>query len=398
MPKYNELQIELEPFQYRNRKLCMKKSVTTPKFDSNTILTDDIFTYVDFFLGSQKKVMKYYDDSLREKYGQPIKYHYAFYWKQAYAFYKASKELPIESRPLVAYYSMLNAVKALISYKEKFVDDFITDFSSHGLHENSDTIGCDDSNGTYMAEESLDVIGVERYRYGVFAHFGKMLDDEFDTVWPVKTSWKLKKLLYNLAFVHRAYVTTYSSRNKKIQEQFLPLVTGEAPAYHKANDGNLYLIIKLDRKHFSTNAIKLPNQLVNALPSNIYSEPNQGFILRSTMGAKRYKDSVSSELKELNYRQRKNFQYIKATRRLWYLKLERHNNDSIRVNSMLIMMASMHRFSEIVRYKPEQMEKLMKSKENWLIHEFLEHALDQFIDEIASEITGNEILPPGVRE
>lgn len=62
------------------------------------------------------------------------------------------------------------------------------------------------------------------------------------------------------------------------------------------------------------------------------------------------------------------------------------------MNDMLITMAAMHRISEIVRYKPEQMGNIMKSKENWLIHEFLTLSLDQFIDEIAAEITGQEIM------
>ncbi|MBQ2988326.1 MAG: hypothetical protein IJD59_04400 [Clostridia bacterium] len=54
--------------------------------------------------------------------------------------------------------------------------------------------------------------------------------------------------------------------------------------------------------------------------------------------------------------------------------------------------AIVHRFSEIVRYKPEQMYRLLQEKENWLIHEFLSIVLDQFMDEIACEITKKEIM------
>ena len=67
------------------------------------------------------------------------------------------------------------------------------------------------------------------------------------------------------------------------------------------------------------------------------------------------------------------------------------------LNTMDIEVAVMHRFSEIVRYKPEQMLKLLNSKENWLIHEFLSLALDQFIDEIACEITKQEIMPTRIK-
>lgn len=67
------------------------------------------------------------------------------------------------------------------------------------------------------------------------------------------------------------------------------------------------------------------------------------------------------------------------------------------MNSMLIILATMHRFSEIVRYKPEQLARLLNSKKNWLIHEFLTMALDQFIDEIATEITGQDIMCTGTK-
>lgn len=55
-------------------------------------------------------------------------------------------------------------------------------------------------------------------------------------------------------------------------------------------------------------------------------------------------------------------------------------------------MAVMHRLSEIARYKPEQLDRLMNGNENWLLHEYMQAALDQFVDEMASEITGREVL------
>ena len=54
--------------------------------------------------------------------------------------------------------------------------------------------------------------------------------------------------------------------------------------------------------------------------------------------------------------------------------------------------------SKIARYKPEQLNRLMKSKENWLLHEFIAQALDQFIDELAAEITKQDIMNAGQKE
>lgn len=64
----------------------------------------------------------------------------------------------------------------------------------------------------------------------------------------------------------------------------------------------------------------------------------------------------------------------------------------LNLNSMLITTATMHRLSEIVRYRPEQLAHLMDSKESWLIQEFVTLALDQFIDKIAAEIAGHDIM------
>lgn len=100
----------------------------------------------------------------------------------------------------------------------------------------------------------------------------------------------------------------------------------------------------------------------------------------------------------MNHHLRRRFQYIRSSKRLWYLKVGNSSNPNVvDLNSMLITMAVMHRLSEIVRYKPEQLAHLMEGKESWLLHEFLTLALDQFIDELAAEITGEELMCTGMK-
>ena len=89
---------------------------------------------------------------------------------------------------------------------------------------------------------------------------------------------------------------------------------------------------------------------------------------------------------------RNHFSYIAADKRIWYLKRDNDYNCVSNLNSMIVSVAIVHRFSEIVRYKPEQMYRLLHSKENWLIHEYLSIVLDQFMDEISCEITKQEIM------
>lgn len=368
----------------------MKKSYTTPNFQSNTILTDDIFTYIEFYFTSHKKAMKYRNASSKAVYGNEKKYHYLFYWKQAMTFYQAAKALPIGSVPLAAYYSMLNAAKAFLAFKCDYIEDFVEHFGSHGLFEAKD-----------LAEQDLSTIAVARRAKGVYPLFGKTIDKDFDAIWPngKNHAITLKKLLYNLAYIHRAYITTYNTpRGVNSQELFIPLIVGGAPHYCKGNDSNLYLMFDVDKEFFSATAITIPTAHISSISSKFAVSDKSNFTLRSTTGAKRNTtDSLSTEFKEFNDELRREFQYIRSNDRLWYLKRTALTGDDvINLNSMLITMAAMHRISEIVRYKPEQLAHLMDSKENWLIHEFITLALDQFIDEIAAEITGQDIMGTGV--
>lgn len=40
----------------------------------------------------------------------------------------------------------------------------------------------------------------------------------------------------------------------------------------------------------------------------------------------------------------------------------------------------------------------MKTNQNWLLHEFVDNCLYQYIDEISCEITENDIMPSGYRK
>ena len=96
MTKRTSIKVDDVPYQYKNRKLQIGKSYTSPDLSSHTVLTDDIFTYIDFYFSSHKKAMKYRNPTVSKiKYGDEKKYHYSFYWKQAMSFYKAAKTLPM---------------------------------------------------------------------------------------------------------------------------------------------------------------------------------------------------------------------------------------------------------------------------------------------------------------
>ena len=384
MPKRTSLEINSKPAQLNGKSLRMLKSYTEQDYYKHTALTDDKFTYVSFYYMTHPKSLKYHDVTLKATYGDPKQYNYQFYWEQSKNFYDAYKNLPIESAPLAAYYCILNATKSYISYKSKYADDFVKDFRGHGLNENNTDSG-----------EDLSSIGIKRMGWGVFPNFSKLLDRNFDSIWSAGSSHSVKGLLYNLIYVHRAYSMTYSSRSMHTQELFYPLNAGDMPKYYRGNDGKIYLGIQLEKGIFSSDSINTKNT-ISASISNDFQFYKDDFFLRSSNGAKYNKGSISTDIKNLNTQLRKNFVYIQSEQRLWYLKRCRLGTpDILNVNDMTITMAVMHRISEIVRYKPEQLNRLMKSKENWLLHEFISLAVDQFIDELACEITGQDIMCSG---
>lgn len=96
---------------------------------------------------------------------------------------------------------------------------------------------------------------------------------------------------------------------------------------------------------------------------------------------------------------RKELFYIYGNSKLWYIKKQFPNNPHVlKRNSLTLIFAVMHWMSELVRYNPQKFEKYMESKQNWLLHEFIEKALYQFVDEISCEITHQEIMSTGYRK
>ena len=89
--------------------------------------------------------------------------------------------------------------------------------------------------------------------------------------------------------------------------------------------------------------------------------------------------------------------YIRGPMRLWYIKRRLANSSIVERYPLTITFAAMHRMSELSRYEPITLNRYLESRQNYLLSEFIENAPLQFVDEIASEITGQEFMPPGIR-
>jgi YaaC-like Protein len=110
-------------------------------------------------------------------------------------------------------------------------------------------------------------------------------------------------------------------------------------------------------------------------------------------------DKARAFLRLSNYhrKQRQHLVYITASPDLWYIKRQMAGSAYLRRYSMTLIMAAMHRLSELSRYDPEGLAKYLAGKENWLLTEFIELAPIQFIDELVCEMTSLEFGTPGIR-
>lgn len=345
----------------------IRKIYTNPDLKSHTVLTDDVFTYIDFYFKKHNK--KLFDAN-----GLCLKQNFIFYWNQSKNFYNATKILPVEASPLPMYYSMLNASKAYMLYCAKDVEDAVGNLKNHGIHE-----------GVVLSQEKVELSNIYVYRTqkGVFSQFSKMLDPNFDEKmkYGKENKYSLKEIIKNLPYVHSAYISTYDLKRR--EEKFLPMNVGDIPKFCYCNDRKIHLVVELQKKYFKRNAVVIPKEILGQIPEDFEVSQDDAFCLISKKGFHK------KDLKDEYEIYRKHFAFISANDRLWYLKKKDFPCDIFDLSATF---AITHRLSEIVRYKPEQMVELLKGKENWLIHEFLTMALDHFIDGIACEISKKEIM------
>ena len=340
-----------------NKPCELMKAFQKTKYGSKTILTDSCWEYVSLFL--KRKTTAGASDAL-------------FYWEQAHSFYLASKTLPDSAQPLTSYYCILNASKALLRYNG--FDDTL--LRKHGVS----SIRRDD-NSTNLNEAYTEIKGA-----GVL----HALNSYYGSAFPVGT-YSIAELLYNIPCVHRAYCTTFSK-----PEIYVPI---ERPVFVK-KDGSKEAWIKFEVKGRYAN-----KKALKALPSEF--ERDLGVASEYTVRMKKrfYWDihksieERKSALNKYHVKVRSFISYIYGDSKLWYIKKNISGNERLtNVQPPVLTFCVFHWLSELVRYNPKLFNRYMKSRQNWLLHEFINNALDQFVDEIGCEITGEDIMCTGNRK
>lgn len=342
------------PLRISGRELRPYKPIVAPLLGTKTVLTNSPWGFVSLWLKRTQK-----DDAL-------------FFWNQAREFHQASVGMSLQSSPLLLYYSFMNAVKALLAAKGIAFNPY------HGIVANSQR-----GNGGRI---SLSNEGVRIKQQGVLPALSTYLGET-----EVHVTHTLQELLFNLPFIHRTYCLTYSSQ----PDMFIPLTECQYVLDTQTMHAHLRATLSRDFAH---------RRFIKRLPATIIADP-QGDGIRAV----RSRDEVAVASRSLgsdadrntivafNRRIRADILYIQGTQALWYIKGRVSGPTRIARFPITLTLAAMHRLSELCRYHPFELASLLAGQKNWLLSEFIQLAPDQFIDEVASEITGHQFLAPNVR-
>jgi hypothetical protein len=293
-----------------------------------------------------------------------------FYWKQAQTFFLASRGLPLESAPLLLYYSFLNAVKAMLRARS------ITFNPYHGVKEWKTGDG---------SRHSLKTVGVEIRNIGVLPALSGYYKEQ-----ETRKNHSLQELFFNMPFIHRTYCLTYKSQ----PEMFIPLT--DCAYVWDETTRKAYFAAKLSKDYASS-------RIVRRLPPSFIATPSEGGVAirsQATASFSRPRNPTFTDLENLTtlHRQlRSELYYINGTQTLWYAKAVTSGPQRLARQCPTLVLAAMHRLSELCRYQPISLESHLSGQKNWLLSEFIEMSSSQFIDEISSEVTGHDVLVPNVR-
>lgn len=293
------------------------------------------------------------------------------FWQQARDFYNVSQKLPITSKPLTAYYACMNATKALLSIHNINMTNI-----SHGVSSARSEVSHN------LAKNNIIYTGG-----GVLNHLSILLNEDSN-----KMEYNLQDILYNIPCIHRAFSLTY-----KMTELFIPVFN---ISFETCNHNKAYIRFCIDNHYVNGNSLKY----INHIFEKTYDDKYPDFVYYRCKN--RFKWNIHSpirnrliELNNYHRKIRKHFYYVLGPQKLWYIKKSLINNKHIiERSSLTLIYAAMHWLSEMVRYNPSVFNKLLSSRQNWLIKEFVDICLPQFIDEISCEITGSEIMCPGYRK
>lgn len=326
----------------RKTKIRPHKAYVGPDFDAATVLVADKFDYVELWLKRHST--------------RPAQ----LLWQQAENFYRASISLPNESRAIASYYCILNAAKALLESKG------IKFSQLHGVS------GRSISSRTSLSNEVSKVKGA-----GIFVALTKYFGATFTGV-----EVTLKDLMYNLPFVHRAFTVTY----RGARDLFIPI---KDPHFvRQANGTEAWFCAEIiDSKYWDIKTMERQRgwEIDKGHEEKFIIRRKRRFRWDTSRGSK--KADRMHQLLNYHKKLRRDIKYIHGDQRLWYYKRNDRSDGILHWPTPSLIFLAMHRLSELTRYDPSKLHSHFECQHNWLLTEFMNQATDNFIDQIASDIT-----------
>jgi len=334
-----------------SRKVGPHKAYVGPKFNEKTILVESHFEFIEMWLQRNGN-----NDS-------------RIYWSQAKNFYNAALNTEVESKPLVAYYCMLNAAKSLLTLKGIPVSPY------HGL------VGSPVANKAMLVNEKI-----EAKTNGVFvalsAYFGASLAGK---------NVNLKDVLYNIPYIHRAFTVTHPG----MPDLFIPIHDPHFVRNMKSDEGWFCATIK-DMQYKKTKIFdKQRGWEIDKSEKEFVIRRNRRFTWSTKRGTT--KTERINNLKNYHAKIRRDIKYIHSHQRLWYYKRNDRTSSVLPWPTPSLIYMGMHRLSELCRYEPSRLNRHLRAQHNWLLTEFIDHSLPNFIDQISCEICGLELMSPKIR-
>ncbi len=336
-----------------NRTAYFRKAIRTPDFSSERVLARDAFRFAELWLKRECPTA-------------------LAFWDQARSYYVASRHLPTQSSPLTSYYCFLNAAKSLLTVKGIDFSDY------HGISGKFDP-----ASKRALRNEIVAFKGG-----GILPALSRFLEEE-----EKRDQHSLTDILSQLPFIHRAYRYTFRSH----PELFIPV---RNVVYRKDDHDYVWITARIEGRFADGRSL-------STLPAEF--EVDAGYVDECVIRTKKkvkWFGRATSKIEQARARERvatyhrrlrQHLVYITASPDLWYVKRQMAGAAYLRRYSMTLIMAAMHRLSELSRYDPEGLRKYLDGKENWLLTEFIELAPMQFIDELVCEMTSLEFGTPGIR-
>lgn len=278
--------------------------------------------------------------------------------------------MPNESKAVTSYYCMLNAAKSMLSANK-------IDFKSyHGLSGKSNGSKTSLANEVSEIKNEGILISLAEY-YKLNLH---------------KDTFSLKDILYNIPFVHRSFTVTY----KGTQNLFIPIVNTHFVKQKQGKEAWFCAEIT-DQKYCKKSFFAKQGgwEHDKGQDGKFIIRRKHRFRWDTSRGVKKA-DRIKNLVKYHN-KIRRDIKYIHGAQRLWYYKRNDKEEQILHWPIPILIFTAMHRLSELTRYDPKRLRRHFECQHNWLLSVFLNLATDNFIDQIASDITGHELMIPGYR-